>query len=268
MTYIKPFCRKSDGKKSTLKLLSWNIDGLDPKNGYERTLAVCEKVREIKPDVLFFQEVIPFSWNTLTNYLMEYQHICKNSMLEYFHTISIHKDTMEMVGDKKITDFPGTKMGRHLLNCPVKFGKISIHLFSSHLESTSQVGPERKRQLHEVFAQMTALRDRGDICIFGGDLNLRDKEVKSVGVPNGIVDVWEACGSPKEYQYTWDIETNDNLTWEFPNKPRARFDRLYLCPADEEKIKPQGFTLTGTDRLPSIGRFPSDHYGVYVEFVC
>ena len=259
---------KADGKNSTLKLLTWNIDGLDPKNGYERTLAVCEKVREIKPDVLFFQEVIPFSWNTLTNYLTEYQHICKDSMFHYFHTIAIHKDTLEMIGDERITDFPGTQMGRHLLSCQVKFGKVLIHLLSSHLESTSQVGPERKRQLQEAFTQMTAIRERGDICIFGGDLNLRDKEVNSVGIPDSVVDIWEACGSPKQHQYTWDIETNDNLTWEYPNKPRARFDRLYLCPADEDKIKPQGFALIGTDRVASIGRFPSDHYGIYVEFIC
>ena len=228
---------------------------------------MCEKVREIKPDVLFFQEVIPLSWNTLTSYLMEYNHFCKNNALQYFHTISFHKDTLEMMSDKKVTDFPGTEMGRHLLTCQVKFHKTPIHLLSSHLESTSQVGPERKRQLREVFAQMRDL-EKGNICIFGGDLNLRDKEVKAVGIPDGVVDVWEACGSPKDHQYTWDIETNDNLAWSFPNKPRARFDRLYLCPADEEKIKPQGFTLIGTERIPSIGRFPSDHYGVYVEFVC
>jgi len=258
--------RKLDGKH-TLKLLSWNIDGLDPKNGYERTLAVCEKVREIKPDVLYFQEVIPLSWNTLTSYLMEYQHFCKDNTLSYFHTISIHKDTVEIMGDKKITDFPSTNMGRHLLNCHVKFGKIPIHLLSSHLESTSQVGPERKRQLREVFTQMTGIKDKGDVSIFGGDLNLRDKEVQSVGIPDGIVDVWKACGSPKDHQYTWDIQTNDNLTWEYPNKPRARYDRLYFGPANEERIAPQGFKLIGTDRVASIKRFPSDHYGIYVEFV-
>ena len=130
------------------------------------------------------------------------------------------------------------------------------------------MGPKRKRQLREVFAKMSAIKEKGDICIFGGDLNLRDKEVQSVGIPNGIVDVWEACGSPKEHQYTWDIETNDNLSWKYPNKPRARYDRLYLCPAEGDRIKPQGFTLIGRERVTSIGRFPSDHYGIYVEFVC
>ena len=51
------------------------------------------------------------------------------------------------------------------------------------------------------------------ICTFGGGLNLCDKEVKSVGIPDGIVDVWEVCGSLREHQYTWDIETNNNLMW-------------------------------------------------------
>ncbi|XP_065904770.1 tyrosyl-DNA phosphodiesterase 2-like [Dysidea avara] len=254
--------------KKTLKLVTWNIDGLDPKNGYERTIAVCEKVREIKPDVLFFQEVIPMSWDTLTSYLSEYQHFCQSNTLPYFHTIAVHKDRLEVVGDVAITDFPNSQMLRHLLHCQVKFHGLQLHLFSSHLESTSKEGPERKRQLHEAFNQMATLRSEGEISIFGGDLNLRDKEVKAVGIPDRAVDLWEACGSSKEYEYTWDISTNDNLTWEFPNKPRMRFDRLYLCPADDQKIKPQKFSLIGTDRVISIGRFPSDHYGIYTEFIC
>lgn len=249
-------------------MLTWNIDGLDRKNCHERTVAVCEKVQEIQPDVLFIQEVIPYSWNILTTHLVEYEHFCRDNTFYYYQIISIHKDSLKMVGDKKITNFPGSKMGRHLLTCQVQFGKIPIYLLSSHLESTVEVALERKRQLQEVFTQMSALREKGDICIFGGDLNVSDEEVKSVGVPDGIVDVWEACGSPEEYRYTWDMETNDNRPWSLPDKPRARLDRLYLCPADEEKIKPQGFAFTGTDRLPSIGKFPSDHYGVYVEFVC
>ena len=249
-----------------MKLLTWNIDGLDDRNGHERTMAVCEKVRELQPDMLFIQEVIPHSWNTLINCLTEYQHFRKDNTVYYYHIISIRRDTLKMVGDRKFMDFPGSEMGRHLLACQVQFGEITIDLLSSHLESTLEEAPERKCQLREVFAQMTAMKEKGDICIFGGDLNVNDEEVKSVGVPNGMVDVWEACGSPKEHQYTWDTETNDNFPWSFPNNPRLRLDRLYLCP--EEKIKPQGFMLIGTERVTNIGRFPSDHYGIYVEFIC
>ena len=254
-------------KKNTLKLLTWNIDGLDDRNVDERTLAVCEKVRELQPDVLFIQEVIPQSWNTLTNCLTEYQHFRKDNLAYYYHIISIHKDTLKMVGNGMFLNFPNSEMGRHLLAFQVQFGEITIHLLSSHLESTLETAPERKCQLREVFAQMSAMKEKGDISIFGGDLNVSDEEVKSVGIPHGIVDVWEACGSPKQHQYTWDAETNDNFPRCFPNKPRWRLDRIYLCPTDEEKIKPQGFTLIGTQRVTNIGRFPSDHYGIYVEFL-
>ena len=189
-------------------------------------------------------------------------------MLRYFHIISIRKDTLEVAENAKIMDFPGTKMGRHLLTCQVLFHKIPIYLLSSHIESMLKAAQERKRQLHEAFVQMTAIKDKGGISIFGGDLNVNDEEIKSVGIPNGIIDVWEACGSPKEHQYTWDTETNDNFQWKCPDEYQVRLDRVYFCLADEEKIKPQGFTLVGTERVTGIGRFPSDHYGIYVEFVC
>ena len=260
--------RKPDSKQSTLKLLTWNIDGLDSRNIDERTLAVCEKVRELQPDVLFIQEVIPHSWKILTSSLTQYQHFCKNNKLRYFHIISVRKDTLEVVGDKKIMDFPGTKMGRHLLTCQVQFGKLPIYLLSSHIESMLKAASERKCQLREVFAQMSAMKVKGDICIFGGDLNVNDEEIQSVGIPHGIVDVWEACGSPKEHKYSWDTKTNDNFGQSCPDEYQVRLDRLYLCPPDEEKIKPQGFTLIGTERVTNIGRFPSDHYGIYVEFLC
>ena len=36
---------------------------------------------------------------------------------QHAYTISVHYDTLEIVEDKKVTDFSRIKMGRHLLNC-------------------------------------------------------------------------------------------------------------------------------------------------------
>lgn len=48
--------------------------------------------------------------------------------------------------------------------------------------------------------------------IFAGDLNLRDKELDSIGgIPAGMEDVWISSGSRKECQYTWDMTRNSNL---------------------------------------------------------
>jgi len=221
---------------------------------------VCEKILEIKPDVLFFQEVIPKTWDILTSNLTEYQHFCKSSQLGYFHTISVLKDSLQVVGDVTVTDFPGTRMLRHLLHCLVKFHGLEIHLFSSHLESMPQDAPERKQQLQQAFDQMAALCDKGEISIFGGDLNIAsNQEVKAVGIPDKTVDLWEACGSPENHKNTWNTGNP---------QPLLRLDRLYLCPADNRRIEPHKFYLIGTEKMSSIGRYPSDHFGIYTELVC
>ncbi len=42
--------------------------------------------------------------------------------------------------------------------------------------------------------------------LFGGDLNLRDKELASCGgAPDGSRDCWEQCGSRQAVRYTWDM---------------------------------------------------------------
>ena len=46
---------------STLKLLSWNIDGLDAEDLAERTQAVLEIILDRKPDVVLLQEVVQYS---------------------------------------------------------------------------------------------------------------------------------------------------------------------------------------------------------------
>ena len=85
--------------------------------------------------------------------------------------------------------------------------------------------------------------------ILAGDLNIRDKEVASVGLPDkvqvrksGIIsrqssfclnnqlrqDVWVATGSRKEVEHTWDTLRNTNTEIPGKFKPRMRFDRVYL----------------------------------------
>lgn len=50
----------SDGPH-ILKLLCWNLDGLDAANLEERTGAVVENILLKKPDVVLLQEVVPLS---------------------------------------------------------------------------------------------------------------------------------------------------------------------------------------------------------------
>ena len=90
-------------------------------------------------------------------------------------------------------------------------------------------------------------------------------------MPEDAVDVWEACGRQQDHQYTWDTTVNDNLGLGYDSEvtlqqspPRFRFDRVYLNP-DDGALKPKCFKLVGKERLPC-GQFPSDHWGLWVEF--
>lgn len=155
-------------------------------------------------------------------------------------------------------------MGRQLVQLPLSYHGVSLLLVTSHLESMKDYARERKTQLRTAFDVMVE-NQKDKVCIFGGDLNVREAEVRSVKVPEGVVDVWEACGADPSTQYTWDVKNNDNLDWSFPNRPQARYDRIYISPSDG-KLRPTRFELVGQDRLDSCGRFPSDHWGLWVEF--
>jgi tyrosyl-DNA phosphodiesterase 2 len=88
-------------------------------------------------------------------------------------------------------------------------------------------------------------------------------QMDGVGVPSGVIDLWECTGRRKEAAYTWDTYRNDNLGHEGGWRTKLRFDRLFLRqPAAGAKVKPVYFELLGLERLPQVLCFPSDHWGI------
>jgi tyrosyl-DNA phosphodiesterase 2 len=156
-------------------------------------------------------------------------------------------------------------MGRHLLQLPIQFSGVDVTVMTSHLESLKDYGEERVRQLKIVFEKMTDLQQVNKVSIFGGDLNIREAELKKASVPEKFVDIWEACGKRKAHQYSWDVSENDNLDWPYPNRPKTRYDRVFLSPSDSV-LRPTNFELIGKTRLTQCGRFASDHWGLWMEF--
>ncbi|CAD7953114.1 unnamed protein product [Amoebophrya sp. A120] len=144
------------------------------------------------------------------------------------------------------------------------------------------------------------------LSLFGGDLNLRDAEAKEIlskfnkppaakknarggtaaarptsalqqqqlhppGPP--LLDAWEtAPNKSDDNKFTWDLQRNDNV--KMANAafvPRCRFDRVYYCfgrdHADAAAApKLTNFQLVGTKRIDGNKRFPSDHFGLLMEF--
>ena len=220
-----------------------------------------------QPDAVFLQEVISSSLALLQQKLKtKYSFFAPTCPPEhYFVVILVKKGSNFSPGVLDSTTYPGTNMGRQLLQLPLSFKGINLVLMTSHLESLKDYSTERKTQLRTAFEMMAKkAREGKSVAIFGGDLNVREDEVRSVKVPEGIVDAWQECGSDRATQFTWDVKNNDNLRWMFPNRPQARFDRVYC--STNSKLRPAKFELVGQDRLHSCGRFPSDHWGLWVEF--
>lgn len=197
------------------------------------------------------------------------RYVCKYGPTHAYFNIMLLKNTsVKPTSDLQCTHFQSSQMGRHLLCQPALFkGKVGIILMTSHLESTVKCKAERTWQLQQVLKSMME-QPQGNTVVFGGDTNLRDREVLSIGgLPAGIVDAWEECGRPKDAEFTWDTRLNDNLDWPYPNKSRIRFDRLFVRPVEGQHVlNASHFELVGMERLPGCRRFASDHWGVCCEF--
>lgn len=259
-------------EEKTLRLLSWNIDGLDGRDIKARTLRVCELICSKRPHVVYLQEVVSQTLSLLRRELGSHYsvHVSSKPSFQYFAAILITKRCpgVVVVEELGVLDFPCSSMGRHLLQLPIMAWGVPALLLTSHLESLRDNCAERKDQFRISLELMEDRRmvQKDRICIFGGDMNLRDQEVTDVGLPEPVVDVWEYCGSEEEHHYTWDISANDNLVWRYSNKPQLRFDRLYFSPQSSPFVQPAIFQLIGKERISSCGRFPSDHWGMWAEF--
>ncbi|XP_070603477.1 tyrosyl-DNA phosphodiesterase 2 [Erythrolamprus reginae] len=247
---------------STFSLITWNIDGLDSKNLQERARAVCSYLALYSPDVVFLQEVIPVYLSYLQKRAVSYT-IIPGNVDGYFTAIMLKKSRVKVV-KHEITAFPTTSMMRNLLAVHVNISGNDLCLMTSHLESTKEHSEERVKQLKLVLAKIAEVPKSSSV-IFGGDTNLRDKEVAKIGgLPSNVLDIWEFLGKPEHCQYTWDTSQNSNLNARY--KCKSRFDRLFFRgAADGGQIIPQSLDLIGVEKL-DCGRYPSDHWGLFCNF--
>lgn len=190
-------------------LLSWNIFGLDDNYISERTHAVCELVKQKKPDVVYFQEahvagmtVIPATWDLIMRELGGEYTMYRNvsGWCNYYHDLMVRNGSAVVPtkdGSTAVT-FPGSGQGRHLLKLPATIhgSSTGIHFMTSHLENLPTDTEERKYQLKQGFDVMKELEKASEMAIFGGDLNIEDRELAEIGgQPENIRDVWEVYGS-------------------------------------------------------------------------
>jgi len=247
---------------SSLVMMSWNVDGLDNHNLKKRTRAVVKAIQDSATDIVFLQEVIPETFSYFESKLPNYECIAAKS--ENYFVATLLRRGRVYVDKSKVIDFPASVMYRHLLAVQAHCGSVHMDLLNTHLESTGDHAEERKNQLQQCLGFVTKRPPHSNV-IFGGDLNMRDKELAAIGgLPNGVKDVWEELGSRNEVKYTWDLQRNSNLEWPGKWKPRCRFDRIYIRPSNEKTMKPAKFGLVGLEKVEGTQSFPSDHWGLRV----
>ncbi|XP_078449908.1 tyrosyl-DNA phosphodiesterase 2-like [Lampetra fluviatilis] len=271
----------SGGDEGSLSLLCWNLDGLMEEQIQLRARGACNIIALHSPDVVYLQELVPPYLGYLQQRATSY-HIIPADEQGYFTAVMLKKSRVRLISHEVIP-FPTSVMGRNLLAVRAEVSGVPLYLLTSHLESTVSHTKERVRQLQQVL-QRIALAPSNATTIFGGDTNLRDKEVSQIGgLPPGVGDVWELLGRPEETRYTWDTTLNDNLKLGGARSSRLRFDRLFYQqpltarspgPSSppggggggvDATVVPRSLRLVGTERL-ACGKFPSDHWGLLAHF--
>ena len=242
---------------ANLELLTYNIYGLQPAYLHERTDYICKYILEQYPSVIFLQEVVHNTWPTITSQLgANYHCFCGQPKAHYFPALLVKRDDKIKCNKETVIDFPTSGQGRYLISVPITCNGKDIILLSSHIESMDEKHhvQERKSQLKTAFNKMEELIKKGDIAIFGGDMNTFDAEISNVGLPTSVQDVWVYLGSDRKKCKTWNTK--------FPvNRP----DRVYFGPTDGP-VCPTTFDLIGKDIISHFGCHPSDHYGILINF--
>ncbi len=240
-----------------LRLITWNLDGLDTRHIDARSEAACQIILARAPDMVFLQEVTARSfhahirpWMQGVGYRASPPTLTRHSS---YGCILFTRRPLQVTAHSREL-FARTQMGRSLIRVTARLENHELLMMTAHLESLREGAPERLHQRDVVLAALAAHRGP---AVFAGDTNLRDAEVAGLG----IRDAWELLGSPPASRFTFD-------TLAIPNKSgrsRARYDRVFLN--EHPGWRPVEMSLLGMEAVPGCGGlFPSDHAGLEVIF--
>jgi exonuclease III len=250
-----------------IKLLTYNIDGLNPIEIGYRAQVIIALIMSEDADIIQLQEVIPETYHLLRSALQAQGYASSGFIPFHYFTMTLVKTATFATFSFERIEFNSeatSQQGRSILKTTVStLDGYSLVFLNCHLESTGVAfkSPEsftRQAQLRaglDIILQ-THTSNTG-IALLSGDLNIRDKEADAVLKQfSSIADL-----SPKPPSNTWFLPHNDKVQY--------RFDRIYghnsLCTQISE------FRLIGCDPIldSSSGSSyltPSDHRGISIAF--
>ncbi len=134
-----------------------------------------------------------------------------------------------------------------------------ITIVTSQLDGLLHYSAYRKDQ----FYSLINLISENNNIFFLGDTNFTDAGEDVIEIPEHWQDVWIQLDKPTETEYTVDSEKNSYLT----GHRQYRFDRVIYKSRNWTASKLEFIgteSITDSEKNPV---YPSDHFGLYVEFV-
>jgi len=237
-----------------LKLVSWNLNGLEDEHIDMRTeaamfqillgapieAAIAPDFTPNTPDIVLLQEVVE---RTYFAHLKPHFQAAGFTLFpnepgirSYFEVVAVRQKVLDFNQEP----FSYSQQGRELTT--IKLDGLTV--MTSHLESMKPGKHERIDQAQFVIDQMSKLGP----CVFAGDTNLRKEEWEGLNHGN-IIDAWSNAGKPKRHKITWQEEQRS-----------SRFDRVWA-----HQVGVKSFETFGKEKVPTLDVRPSDHYGLRVE---
>lgn len=243
-----------------MRLLSWNLGGLDDEALDERTEAAVftavlgARLDELHagtkpkppPDVLLLQEVVA---HTLTAHLQPHFAAAGYTIIGTEHPNRASFEAIAFRAPLALTAYEQVALrdsvfGRVLHVADFDSPQGRLRVLTAHCDSGIEAGNLRKAQLHQIAECITP---RG---VFAGDANLRKAEWLDVRHKVGLIDAWEALGEPGATRVTW--RRGDH---------KARFDRVFLG----SNVVARSLEAVGSNNLPGLGVAISDHVGLLAD---
>lgn len=237
-----------------LKFITWNVNGLDENERFQRTKKAISILAQMNADVIFLQEVVLDTFIQFASALVPMGYISpesENVENNFYFTCVFVKQQIAVYNCVRMEfDGPAVSfMGRDICRLDIEWNEMRIALFNCHLESMKECTDIRTAQMAQVIRQMR-------LCpypaVLAGDLNARDAEIKRASNGTPLCDGYEYFGKPKELSKTWFLNNGNSPVG-------CRFDRVYHnC---NPRIQFHKMQMIGRQK-----NAPSDHLGIYVEF--
>lgn len=245
----------SSGAETSLSVVTWNVDGLDPQLAIPRLSGLLAVLRDAHPHVLLLQEVTyPILQAGLLGTLhpLGYRAVPFPPPAQHYFCLLLSRLPIQASARKPFVD---SQMARALVTATLSWQDAPLIMMTAHLESTAAGAKARKRQIRQV---VSTLQQAPVPALFGGDTNLREPEIAPL---TGFEDAWTLAGAPSDRAYTFDLQRNHNKR--LPGAPRKRYDRILLTPG----WTVESFVLLGEAPLQAEGRsvWISDHFGIQVK---